>query len=231
MHHLKQFLYAIHRPPRFAHRNGYLVHLQDQIQRLGTRLLLLNECAAEYILPENSGSHFPPLLFLVRSFPSPKGAPPLPGVSSCGWGSGGAGRPFRSNGVRVRNGVEPEGSDVGFEDKVGSGVVREADERHAREAVEALKGGKVIAVPTDTLYGICISSGTDCSLEAVNRIYEIKGRKHTSPLAICVGDVSDIDRFAVTDHLPNGLLYSLLPGPVTVILRARCENHTCLWME
>ncbi|WVZ02734.1 hypothetical protein V8G54_023540 [Vigna mungo] len=57
------------------------------------------------------------------------------------------------------------------------------------------------------------------SLEAVNRIYEIKGRRHTSPLAICVGDVSDITRFAVTDHLPHGLLDSLLPGPVTVVLK------------
>lgn len=57
------------------------------------------------------------------------------------------------------------------------------------------------------------------SAEAVNRIYEIKGRKHTSPLAICVGDVSDIERFAVTNHLPHGLLDSLLPGPVTVILK------------
>lgn len=57
------------------------------------------------------------------------------------------------------------------------------------------------------------------SSEAVNRIYEIKGRKHTSPLAICVGDVSDINRFAVTDHLPHGLLDSLLPGPVTVVLK------------
>jgi tRNA A37 threonylcarbamoyladenosine synthetase subunit TsaC/SUA5/YrdC len=57
------------------------------------------------------------------------------------------------------------------------------------------------------------------SMEAVNRIYEIKGREHTRPLAICVGDVSDINRFAVTDHLPHGLLDSLLPGPVTVVLR------------
>lgn len=56
-------------------------------------------------------------------------------------------------------------------------------------------------------------------MEAVNQIYEIKGRKYTSPLAICVGDVEDIKRFAVTDHLPRGLLDSLLPGPVTVILR------------
>lgn len=57
------------------------------------------------------------------------------------------------------------------------------------------------------------------SKEAVDRIYEIKGRKQTSPLAICVADVSDIERFAVTDNLPGGLLDSLLPGPVTVVLR------------
>ncbi|URE23510.1 Telomere recombination [Musa troglodytarum] len=55
--------------------------------------------------------------------------------------------------------------------------------------------------------------------EAVNKIYEIKGRKQTSPLAISVADVSDISCFATVDHLPNGLLDSLLPGPVTVVLR------------
>lgn len=56
-------------------------------------------------------------------------------------------------------------------------------------------------------------------MDAVHRIYEIKGRKYTSPLAICVGDVMDIQRFAVTVHLPHGLLNSLLPGPVTLVLR------------
>ncbi|KAL5764087.1 hypothetical protein ACOSQ2_016681 [Xanthoceras sorbifolium] len=96
------------------------------------------------------------------------------------------------------------------------GLVHPATEAYSEEAIEALKAGKVIAVPTDTLYGFACDA---CSLEAVNRIYEIKGRKHTSPLAICVGDVSDIGRFAVMDHLPHGLLDSLLPGPVTVVLR------------
>ncbi|EEF32094.1 yrdC domain-containing protein, mitochondrial isoform X2 [Ricinus communis] len=104
-------------------------------------------------------------------------------------------------------------NNVDTADKLG--VVRPATELYAEEAVEALKAGKVIAVPTDTLYGFACDA---CSLEAVNRIYEIKGRKHTSPLAICIGDVSDIKHFAVTDHLPNGLLDSLLPGAVTVVL-------------
>ncbi|KAL5565660.1 hypothetical protein UlMin_028824 [Ulmus minor] len=107
-----------------------------------------------------------------------------------------------------------EENDVGVGDK--KGVVLEASEAFADEACEALRAGKLIAVPTDTLYGFACDA---CSLEAVNRIYEIKGRKHTSPLAICVGDVSDIKRFADTEHLPNGLLESLLPGPVTVVLK------------
>ncbi|XP_050215192.1 uncharacterized protein LOC126666230 [Mercurialis annua] len=100
-----------------------------------------------------------------------------------------------------------------IEEKLG--VVRAATELYAEEAVEALNAGRVIAVPTDTLYGFACDA---CSSEAVDRIYEIKGRKHTSPLAICVGDVSDIKHFAVTDHLPHGLLNSLLPGAVTVVL-------------
>ncbi|KAK3206010.1 hypothetical protein Dsin_020056 [Dipteronia sinensis] len=107
-----------------------------------------------------------------------------------------------------------EKCEVSVEDKFG--LVRPATEAYSEEAIEALKAGKVIAVPTDTLYGFACDA---CSLKAVNRIYEIKGRKHTSPLAICVGDVSDIGRFAVMDHLPHSLLDSLLPGPVTVVLR------------
>ncbi|KAA8544037.1 hypothetical protein F0562_021786 [Nyssa sinensis] len=107
-----------------------------------------------------------------------------------------------------------EKCDVNEETKFG--VVRPATEVYADEAIEALKVGKVIAVPTDTLYGFACDA---CSMEAVNRIFEIKGREHTRPLAICVGDVRDIQRFAITDHLPHGLLDCLLPGPVTVVLK------------
>ncbi|CAN1345036.1 Threonylcarbamoyl-AMP synthase, partial [Linum perenne] len=95
------------------------------------------------------------------------------------------------------------------------GAIRFAVEDSVEEAVDALQNGKVIALPTDSLYGFVVMLG---SSEAVSRIYEIKGRKHTILLAICVGDVSDIERFAVTEHLPSGLLDSLLPGPVTLIL-------------
>ncbi|KAK7262317.1 hypothetical protein RJT34_29884 [Clitoria ternatea] len=119
-----------------------------------------------------------------------------------------------SRGFSKRMATSLDNVELGLEIK--NGVVHLATDAYAAEAVEALKVGKVIAVPTDTLYGFACDA---CSLEAVNRIYEIKGRRHTSPLAICVGDVSDIARYAVTNHLPDGLLDSLLPGPVTVILK------------
>lgn len=107
-----------------------------------------------------------------------------------------------------------EKCDMGVKTKLG--VVYPATEVYVGKAIDAIRAGKVIAVPTDTLYGFSCDA---CFLEAVNRIYEIKGRKSTSPLAVCVGDVSDIERFAMTEHLPHGLLGSLLPGPVTVVLR------------
>ncbi|XP_072975721.1 uncharacterized protein [Typha angustifolia] len=96
------------------------------------------------------------------------------------------------------------------------GCIRPASDDHIEEAIDAIKAGLVIAVPTDTLYGFACDA---CSAEAVNRIYEIKGRKQTSPLAISVADVPDISRFAIVDHLPHGLLDNLLPGPVTVVLK------------
>lgn len=44
-----------------------------------------------------------------------------------------------------------DSGDLGLETKIG--VVHPATDAYAAEAVEALKAGKVIAVPTDTLYG------------------------------------------------------------------------------
>ncbi|CAA7390429.1 unnamed protein product [Spirodela intermedia] len=99
---------------------------------------------------------------------------------------------------------------------VEEGIVLPASEPNARGAVHAIRSGKVIAVPTDTIYGFACDA---CSAEAIKKIYEIKGRQETKPLAICVADVSEIPRFALTEHLPPGLLDSLLPGPVTVVLR------------
>ncbi|XP_053310539.1 threonylcarbamoyl-AMP synthase [Spea bombifrons] len=81
-------------------------------------------------------------------------------------------------------------------------------------SVGVLKQGGVIAVPTDTIYGIaCLAQNS----QAMESIYNLKGRNGTKPLAICVGDIADIYRYCQV-NVPDQLLHDLLPGPVTLVL-------------
>lgn len=55
--------------------------------------------------------------------------------------------------------------------------------------MKALKQGHVVAVPTDTIYGLaCLAQNS----EAIKKVYDIKGRNQQKPLAICVGEIQDI---------------------------------------
>ena len=58
-------------------------------------------------------------------------------------------------------------------------------------ACRSLNSNQVIAIPTDTIYGI---AGLAQSVEAISRIYDIKNRDMSNPIAICVGDVADIEK-------------------------------------
>ncbi|BFZ24811.1 hypothetical protein BsWGS_27850 [Bradybaena similaris] len=76
-----------------------------------------------------------------------------------------------------------------------------------------LQQGGVIAVPTDTIYGVaCLAQKT----EAVERIYEIKQRNFQNPVAISVGEIDDIYKWSKVT-VPREILTDLLPGPVTVV--------------
>jgi len=82
-----------------------------------------------------------------------------------------------------------------------------------KAAVEHLKAGHVIALPTDTLYGIaCLSQSSG----AVKKLYRIKARNAQKPVAICVSRVSDISKWCVVT-VSEKLLNELLPGPVTLV--------------
>lgn len=88
-------------------------------------------------------------------------------------------------------------------------------------ATEYLKFGFVAAVPTDTVYGLACDA---TNVEAISQLYDIKSRNKEKPLAICLGDVVDLHKWANIQHLSLKLLHSLLPGPVTVILES--TNNT-----
>ena len=60
------------------------------------------------------------------------------------------------------------------------------------KAGQVLRGGGVIALPTDTVYGVASLAQRS---EGVRRLYELKQRDAKKPLAICVGDIEDISRY------------------------------------
>lgn len=75
--------------------------------------------------------------------------------------------------------------------------------------------GPVIALPTDTIYGLAGSAQDD---KAIQRLYDIKGRSSSKPLAICLSEVAHIPHWAQTQNIPSNLLESLFPGPITTVL-------------
>ena len=93
--------------------------------------------------------------------------------------------------------------------------------KNVPEAEAALLQERVIAVPTDTLYGIAALASSE---SAINAIYDIKKRDPAKPLAVCVADHHDVAKICHTTHLPEGLLNDLLPGPVTIILDRRRDS-------
>nr|XP_006631445.2 PREDICTED: yrdC domain-containing protein, mitochondrial [Lepisosteus oculatus] len=85
--------------------------------------------------------------------------------------------------------------------------------------VHVLQAGQVVAVPTDTIYGLaCLAQNSD----AIKRVYDIKGRNGEKPLAICVGEIEDIYKYCKVS-VPGQLLRDLLPGPVTLVLERSGE--------
>ncbi|XP_022646190.1 yrdC domain-containing protein, mitochondrial-like isoform X2 [Varroa jacobsoni] len=76
-----------------------------------------------------------------------------------------------------------------------------------------LRSEGVLAVPTDTVYGIAALAQ---SSTAIRKLYAIKQRDIHKPVAICVANVDEVYKWAQVT-ISRQLLEALLPGPVTLI--------------
>ncbi len=92
----------------------------------------------------------------------------------------------------------------------------------ARDAMDAalalLSAGEVVAVPTETVYGL---AGDATSGQAVARIFEAKGRPRFNPLIAHVGSIEMANDIAVFDPLSRLLAEKFWPGPLTLVLPLR----------
>lgn len=89
------------------------------------------------------------------------------------------------------------------------------------EAAQALRDGELVAVPTETVYGLCCNG---LNTKAVHEIYELKGRPEVKPLSLMLHSFEQAERYC--KDIPAAayaLAAKYLPGPLTIILPAR-EN-------
>ncbi len=90
------------------------------------------------------------------------------------------------------------------------------------EAVEKIKSGQIVGLPTDTVYGIGAAVHNE---RAVEEIYQTKGRSKEKALLILVANLSQV--LPLIDEHPEGLrLFSeaFWPGGLTLVLQARPEQ-------
>jgi L-threonylcarbamoyladenylate synthase len=94
---------------------------------------------------------------------------------------------------------------------------KEPNEAVLREVADMIKEGKLIAYPTETVYGL----GTNALDEnAVKRLLEVKGRSR-KPISVVVSDLDHVERIAEPNEVAMKLMEKFFPGPITVIVKKK----------
>jgi L-threonylcarbamoyladenylate synthase len=95
-------------------------------------------------------------------------------------------------------------------------IVERADARAIALAAELLREGKLVAFPTETVYGLGADARND---DAVRHIFAVKGRPADHPVIVHVLDLAEAERW-VSDMPDDArkLARAFWPGPLTLIL-------------
>jgi L-threonylcarbamoyladenylate synthase len=82
-------------------------------------------------------------------------------------------------------------------------------------AAALIESGRLVALPTETVYGL---AGRADRAEAVAAIYRAKGRPDFNPLIVHVPDIAAAERLALFDDRARQLAARFWPGPLTMVL-------------
>lgn len=91
-------------------------------------------------------------------------------------------------------------------------------------AANALRAGKLVILPTETVYGL----GADASNpEAVAAIFEAKGRPRFNPLIAHVANSAAAEKVAIFDDRSRALAEAFWPGPLTIVAPIKNRFAVC----
>ena len=87
------------------------------------------------------------------------------------------------------------------------------------EAIARLKNGEVVAIPTETVYGLAADASNDAALQ---QVYAVKQRPADNPLIVHIADAGQVSDWAAEfPPLAQKLAHAFWPGPFTLVLPAK----------
>ncbi len=92
------------------------------------------------------------------------------------------------------------------------------DGRDVDKALSLWHSGQVVAIPTETVYGLAADA---CNGEAVAQIYATKARPRFNPLIVHVANIAMAKRYVIWTTEAERLAAEFWPGPLTLVLRRK----------
>lgn len=101
--------------------------------------------------------------------------------------------------------------------------------KQINEAVECIKNGCVVLLPTDTIYGLAVSPKNEKSIE---KIYQLKSRPRNMFLPIMVSCIKDLETFGldINENVKKLFASDFVPGPISIVLGFK-EKPKLLWLK
>lgn len=94
-------------------------------------------------------------------------------------------------------------------------IVRAEEPDAVEQALAVWQAGGLVAIPTDTVYGL--SALPNCT-DALRRLWRIKGRDDGAFIALLLSDLEELPRFAALPEAVRPLAQRFWPGPLTLML-------------
>ena len=98
---------------------------------------------------------------------------------------------------------------------MSNAAIIQPDPTNIARAADLLREGKLVAFPTETVYGL---GGDALNDKAVASIYDAKGRPQFNPLIIHVADIAALDDLVLWNDNARLLAQQFWPGPLTLVL-------------
>lgn len=95
-------------------------------------------------------------------------------------------------------------------------VINQKDSKAVDLAIKFLNQGKTISFATDTVYGVAVDA---TNVKAVNKLYALKNRPESKPVAIFVKDIFMAKKLFQFSAVADDIAHKYMPGEITMILK------------